>query len=152
MSPWGGPPAGSPWAAAPPAEPGEAEAAMRKARTALGWAVGAAVGAFLAMAVALASLAAAGSGAVDDEYSYDPLRSEVVGLPDGSALSGDRLERPLVDLLRSYGDEDVEVSCPDTAAVTISTAVVCTGAIEGSPWTGVVFFEDTEGTFVVLEV
>ena len=149
---WVGPPAGSSWPAAPPVTQGEAEAAMRKARTALGWAVGATVGAFLATAIALVSLLAAGAGSGDDDYSYDPLRSEVVGLPDGSALSGDRLERPLVDLLRSYGDEDVDVSCPDTAAVSVSTAVVCSGEIEGSPWTGIVFFEDAKGTFVVLEV
>ena len=33
-----------------------------------------------------------GSAAADD-YAYEPLRGEIVGLPDGSTLSGDRLER-----------------------------------------------------------
>lgn len=133
-----------------PAQP-DAAAALHKARTALGWAVGAAVGAFLAMAVAVVSLLAAGS-AVEGDYEYEPMRAEVVGLPAGAALSGDRLEHPLVDLLREQGVESVELTCPDTASVTVSTTVVCTGDVDGYVWTGVVFFEDTKGTFVVVEV
>jgi hypothetical protein len=99
-----------------------------------------------------ALLAAGGSSADDYGYDYEPLRSEVSGLADGTALGGDRLEYAVVDLLRSVGSEDVEVTCPDTEAVTVSTAVVCTGDVDGSAWTGIVFFEDTRGTFVVLEV
>ena len=34
----------------------------------------------------------------------------------------------------------------------VSTTVVCTGDVDGYVWTGIVFFEDTEGTFVVVEV
>jgi hypothetical protein len=129
----------------------DATAALHKARTALGWAVGAAVGAFLAMAVAVVSLLAAGTSGQDD-YAYEPMRAEVVGLPAGAALSGDRLEHPLVDLIREQGAESVDLTCPDTASVTVSTTVVCTGDIDGYVWTGVVFFEDTKGTFVVVEV
>ena len=127
-----GPPPPNPYPAdgwpVPPSQPDPA-AAQRTARTALGWAIGATVGAFLAMAVAVVSLLAA-----------------------GAALSGDRLEHPLVDLLREQGADSVELSCPDTASVTVSTTVVCAGDIDGSAWTGVVFFEDTKGTFVVVEV
>ncbi|HYN68338.1 MAG TPA: hypothetical protein VES93_15750 [Ornithinibacter sp.] len=129
----------------------EAEAALRKARTALGWAVGASVGALLAMLLAVGSLLAVG-GSSDDDYGYEPLRSEVSGLADRAALGGDLLEDAVVDLLRSVGSVDVGVTCPDTEAVTVSTAVVCTGDVDGSAWTGIVFFEDTQGTFVVLEV
>lgn len=129
----------------------DADAALRKARTALGWAIGATVGAALAMLLAVGALLLGGSAAADD-YAYEPLRGEIVGLPDGSTLSGDRLEHQLVDLLREVGAEDAEVSCPDTEAVTVSTAVVCTGDVDGYVWTGIVFFEDTEGTFVVVEV
>jgi hypothetical protein len=46
---------------------------------------------------------------------------------------------------------DIAVSCPDTASVTASTVVVCSGDVEGLQWTGVVFFEGREGSFVVLE-
>jgi hypothetical protein len=35
--------------------------------------------------------------------------------------------------------------------VTASTVVVCSGEVENFPWTGVVFFEGREGSFVVLE-
>ena len=140
-----------PWGAPDGRGPADAEAALRKARTALGWAIGATVGAALAMLLAVGALLLGGSAAADD-YAYEPLRGEVVGLPNGSTLSGDRLEHQLVDLLREVGAEDVEVSCPDTEAVTVSTAVVCTGDVDGYVWTGIVFFEDGEGTFVVVEV
>lgn len=154
----GAPQAGWPQAAAP--QPGwgtpaagardETEQALRKARTALGWAIGATVGAFLAMAIAVAALLV--SGSTGDDYGYEPLRGEVVGLPVGSALGGDRLKRSLDDRLRELGAEDVDISCPDTAAVTVSTAVVCSGAVDGYDWTGIVFFEDTEGGYVVVEM
>jgi hypothetical protein len=138
------------WGTAESSALNEAQAALRKARTALGWAIGATVGAFLAMLLAVGALVADGSSL--DDYTYEPLRGEIAALPDGAPLGSDRLEHVLVDLLREVGAEDLEVSCPDTASVTVSTAVVCTGDVEGSTWTGIVFFEDTKGTFVVVEV
>jgi hypothetical protein len=126
-------------------------AALRKARTALGWAVGAAAGAFLAMLLAVGALLATAVSSGDD-FSYEPLRSQVDGLTAGGALAGDTLEGPLGALLREVGSSDVSISCPDVAQVRVSTSVVCTGDVDGSAWTGIVFFEDDGGTFVVLEV
>ena len=126
-------------------------AALRKARTALGWAIGAVVGAFLAMLLAVGALLATAASSGDD-FSYEPLRSQVDGLTAGDALAGDTLEGPLGALLREVGSSDISISCPDVAQVQVSTSVVCTGDIDGSAWTGIVFFEDAEGTFVVLEV
>ena len=93
----------------------EAHTALRKARTALGWAIGATVGAVLAIVLAVVGLLIAGASAAEDAFAFEPLRGEVVGLPDGSPLGGERLEHQLVDLLREYGEEDIEISCPDTA-------------------------------------
>lgn len=150
-TPWHQPPASSPaWGGPDQRALQEAEAALRRSRTAFGWAIGATVGAFLALVIAVIALVGAGLGAAED-LPFEPLRGEVVGLPDGAALSGERLQHNLVDLLREYGS-DGEVTCPDTASVTTSTAVVCTGTVDDLEWTGIVFFEDAEGTFVVVEV
>ena len=139
------------WGTQPYAATGsDADAALRKARTALGWAVGAAVGAFLAMLLAVGALLATAASSGDD-FSYEPLRSQVE-VTEGEALAGDTLEGPLAALLREVGSSDVSISCPDVAEVRVSTSVVCTGDVDGSAWTGIVFFEDAEGTFVVLEV
>ena len=132
-----------------------AAAALRKAQTALGWAIGAAVGAGLALIGLLVVLVVDGSGGLggaEEDYYYETLRGEVVGLPAGSPLSGDRLERPIVDLLREYGIDEVEISCPDTPSVSVSTVVACTGGVDGYEWTGVVVFEDDKGSFAVIEL
>lgn len=129
--------------------------ALRTARTALGWAIGAAVGAGLALVGLLGVLVLNGSGiegGAEDDYVYETMRGEVVGLPEGSPLSGDRLERPIVDLLRGYGVEEAEVSCPDTPSVSVSTVVACTGEVDDYEWTGVVVFEDSQGSFAVVEL
>lgn len=153
-----------PWLQQPPAwgvpqQYGETdtEPALRKARTALGWAVGAAVGAFLAFGFAvLALVTTVGTGSsVDtfDDATYGPLRDQVEGFEDGGALAGPVLVGRLRNLLADEGVSlrDIAVSCPDTASVTASTVVVCSGEVESLQWTGVVLFEGREGSFVVLE-
>ena len=133
------------------------EPAVRKARTALGWAVGAAVGALLALGfAALALVAAVGSGSSADtteDTTYAPLRDQLEEFEDGDALPGPILVGRLRNLLADEGVSlrDIAVSCPDTASVTASTVVVCSGEVENFQWTGVVFFEGREGSFVVLE-
>jgi hypothetical protein len=89
---------------------------------------------------------------LDDSGFYESLRGEVVALPEGSALSGDRLEAALGNVLLDYYDEVDGLTCPDTASVRPSTTVVCTAKVDTYPWTGVVFFEDAKGSFVVLEL
>lgn len=161
VPPTGGGPAGSPapmsWEAqyaavtTPPVSPSTDPA--RRAGTALGWAIGAAVASGLALVVAVvAFVVAVGSGpAMGGGGLIEPLRGQVVGLPDGAALSGDRLERVLVDLEREWGAEDVRITCPETASVRVSTVIVCRGDIDGYEWTGAVLFEDSVGSFVVAE-
>ncbi|WP_392544007.1 hypothetical protein [Oryzobacter telluris] len=148
---WGPPPAYPGWA--PPATDSESATALRSARTALGWAIGAAVGAGLSLVLTLLLLVSdIGAAAVpEDGYYGETLRGEVVGLPDGAPLGADRLEHVLGNLFEDYGI-DHDVQCPDTAAVSVSTVVVCTGEVDGYEWTGVVVFEDTKGSFAVVEI
>ncbi len=133
------------------------EPAVRKARAALGWAVGAAVGALLALGFALlAVVATVGSGSSADtseDTVYEPLRDQLEEFEDGDALPGPILVGRLRNLLADEGVSlrDIAISCPDTASVTASTVVVCYGEVDALQWTGVVFFEGREGSFVVLE-
>lgn len=143
------------WAQRQPIGEPEGQAALRKARTALGWAIGAAVAAGLALLTAFVAViigAVSSDPYLDDSAFFESLRGEVVALPEGSALSGDRLEAALGNVLLDYYDEVDGLTCPDTASVRASTAIVCTAEIDTYPWTGVVFFEDAEGSFVVLEL
>lgn len=151
------------WGPAPGPFPGwsgpghdtDAAQALRSARTALGWAIGAAVGAGIALVLCLVLIVTGGTGLgsmpMEGDYYSETLRGEVVGVPDGSRLTGDRLEYVIGGLLDEYGI-DHDVSCPDTAAVTTSTVVVCRGEVDGYDWTGVVVFEDSAGSFAVLEL
>lgn len=131
----------------------EVVAAREKAGTAMGWGIAGALAGGLAFVVALVALGSSvvgGSGLGDDGY-FEPLRGEVVGLSDGAALSGDRLAYAIDALQRDWGYDMEDLSCPDTAAVSTSTVVVCTGSIDGFDWTGAVLFEDASGSFVVAE-
>ncbi|MGL5852366.1 MAG: hypothetical protein ACRCZD_16425 [Phycicoccus sp.] len=135
---------GAPWYRPVGSEDPEAR---RKAGTALGWAVAATVTAGLAVVLGVIVLVVFLSGG-----SYEPLRGDVGGLTAGAALSGDRLEEVVTDTQDEYGYVQERISCPDTSSVSASTAVVCTGRVDGFEWTGVVFFEDDSGAFVVLEL
>lgn len=131
--------------------PDAASSARSRAGLALGWAIGAAVAAGVAVVLAVIALVVSFSAGTFDDASYEPLSGQVPGLSDGATLSGDRLEYVLVNALRELGGEEVEIECPDTAAVSTSTLVVCRGDVDRYPWTGAVFFEDSEGRFVVAE-
>ncbi len=134
------------------AQPDEVERARSRAATALGWAIGAAVAAGVAIILAVVALvvSAAGGGALDDG-SYEALAGQVSGFSGGAPLSGDRLEQVLENGIRDFGGDVTELDCPDTASVSTSSVVVCTGEVDGYAWTGAVFFEDSAGSFVVAE-
>ena len=130
---------------------------MTKAGTALWWAIGAAVGALVALGFAVVALfVAVGTGPSTDPFDdsmYMPLRDHVEGFKDGQALPGPILVGQIRELLaeQDVSLRDIAISCPDTASVKASTVVVCSGDVEGFQWTGVVLFENSEGAFVVLE-
>lgn len=157
------------WPQPQPAGAQASELALRTSRTALGWAIASGVGVLLSLvgmaftfglaasaktqAKEASALAAdAQDVATEANLVYGPLRGVVWDLRAPGPLAGDLLEQPLTDLLAENGPDVQGLTCPDTALVTVSTAVVCTANTEDSIWTGIVYFEDTEGSFVVLEL
>ena len=143
-------PYAAPGWAAPAPEP-ESARAVRTARTALGWSIAAGVAAGLALVVAAVAAVASIGGGPDDDFFYETMRGQVVGLPTGGALSGDRLEHVIEGQLDEFAvGHDIE--CPDTEAVSVSTVVVCRGEVDDYEWTGVVVFEDDSGSFAVVEL
>jgi hypothetical protein len=148
------------WALPQPSAPQDPDATLRKARTALGWAIGAAVVAALALGLALFALvlagvamdeASAGGGTEESEF-FESLRGQVPGVTDGTYLPGSDLEHAIEEAFYDYDVTIEDLACPDTKAVTQSMAVVCTADINEYEWSGVVFFEDAEGSFVILEL
>ncbi|MGL5819797.1 MAG: DUF4333 domain-containing protein [Phycicoccus sp.] len=171
--PWAGPaPYGAPhdpgaYRLAPYGGPGstpgtsEASEARRRAGTALGWAIAAIVTAGLALVLGLVALIAAASAGEsfpdDGEYSFDDgypgaLRGKIAGFSPGAAVDGDVLERQITARQDADGYSQDAIRCPDTPSVRESSAIVCTGELDGEQWTGVVFVEDDSGAFVVLEL
>lgn len=152
--PYAGPPAGWPGGASPGQPAGDdASAARRRAGTALGWAIGAAVAAGLALVLGVVAVVTASAGGLFGGGGFfEPLRGRIDNLTAGSPLSGTSVEDAVTRAQDEFGYYQEEISCPDTDSVSASTAIVCTGRLDGYQWTGIVFFEDDEGTFVVLEL
>jgi len=127
----------------------EAEAALRKARTALGWAIGAAVGALLALIAAFAVpgvIAASSAEYADAGY---PVNGTVAAFRPGGALSGVTVASAVENALYDDGSDVEGVNCPDTAAAQVSTVVACTGTFDGDDWTLIVYLLDEEGSILV---
>lgn len=119
----------------------------------MGWGIAGAVAGGVALLVSLvtfAMLVFRGPGL--DAGPYDTLRGTLIGQTDGGSLGGDRLAITLEHLEDDYGYPDADFSCPDTARVTVSTVIVCHGQLDGYDWTGAVLFEDTDGSFAVVEL
>ena len=127
----------------------EAEAALRKARTALGWAIGAAVGALLALIAAFAVPGViAASSAVYADAGY-PVDGTVAAFRPGGALSGVTVASAVENALYDDGSDVEGVNCPDTAAAQVSTVVACTGTFDGDDWALIVYLLDEEGSILV---
>ncbi len=129
------------------------EAALRKARVALGWAIGAAVAAGLAAVGALIALLVAMGNSVEgplvNGYS---VRGQVGSFQPGEALSGDRLAATVIEALETDGSDVGSLLCPDTGSAGPSSVVVCTGDFDGrDDWTLVVYVIDAEGHILVTE-
>ena len=141
---YGGPEAG-------PGAPGES-AALRKARIALGWAIGAAVVASLAAVAAIVAFLVSMSNTVDglgDGYAID---ARLVDFHSGSDVDGYRMETAVTDALSADGSTGIDITCPETAKLRVSSTVVCTGTFDGSDnWVLVVYVVDDTGSLLVTE-
>ena len=147
----GGPPPSWPPQPSPGHEAGEARS---RAGVALGVAIGAGVLALLTLVVSVVALGVSVSGSGEDwtydDYGYEPMRGRIAGHPDGGTLGGDRMAYAVEQLQADWGYE-ADIECPDSSGVSVSSVVVCRGVVDEWDWTGAVFFEDTEGGFVVAE-
>lgn len=127
----------------------EAEAALRKARTALGWAVGAAVGALIALLAAfLVPLVTATSTFSDAGYPYS---GQIESFAPGRALTGSSVASAVEDVLVDDGADVSSIDCPDTATAQVSTVIACQGSVDDEDWTYVVYVLDDEGSILVTE-
>ena len=122
-------------------------------RTAL-WVAGCALLAGLvALAVAVVALVLALShGPVHGTESAEPLAGEVVGVPPGSSLSGDRLAHSVAVVLADAGADVETLECDDTLSVQRGAQVDCSGTVdEYDGWLGTVTFTSADGEFELYE-
>jgi hypothetical protein len=127
----------------------EAEAALRKARTALGWAIGASVGALLALVAAFAVPRVIAASSVEYADAGYPVNGTVAAFRPGGKLSGVTVALAVENALYDDGSDVEGVNCPDTAAAQVSTVVACTGTFDGDDWTLIVYLLDEEGSILV---
>jgi hypothetical protein len=129
----------------------EAEAALRKARTALGWAIGAAVGALLALLAAFAvPVAIDSTKEVYGDAGY-PLWGEVVGFTSGDALSGSASSFAVEQALTEDGADVDGIDCPDSPAARVSTVIACQGSVDGDDWVFLVHVLDDDGNILITQ-
>lgn len=127
----------------------EAEAALRKSRTAMGWAIAAAVGALVALVASFAVPALFPFGtSAGGAYSY---RGQVDSFEAGRALNGSSVSDAVEAALVGDGADVSSLDCPDTETVQVSTAIACQGSVDGSDWTYLVYVLDRQGSILITE-
>lgn len=77
------------------------------------------------------------------------LAGEVTVVDKGASHSD--LQESLVTAIEDDGGSVDEIVCPERSQVGQGLVTVCHGSVDGFDWTGVVVFEDDEGTFIVTE-
>ena len=77
------------------------------------------------------------------------LTGEVTVVDKGASYSD--LQDALVAAIEDDGGSVDEIVCPDRSQVGQGLVTVCHGSVDGFDWTGIVVFEDDEGSFVVTE-
>ena len=77
------------------------------------------------------------------------LSGEVTPIDNG--VTDVALRDSLVSLIEDDGGSVDEIECPPRSQVGQGLVTVCHGSVDGWAWTGVVVFEDDDGTFIVTE-
>ena len=77
------------------------------------------------------------------------LSGEVTVVDKGASYSA--LQDALVAAIEDDGGSVDEIVCPERSQVGQGLVTVCHGSVDGFDWTGVVVFEDEDGTFIVTE-
>ena len=95
--------------------------------------------------LALAAFILVGSGASGGWV----LSGEVTPIDKG--VTDVALQDSLASVIREDGGSVDKLECPPRSQVGQGLVTVCHGSVDGWDWTGVVVFEDDEGTFIVTE-
>jgi hypothetical protein len=77
------------------------------------------------------------------------LTGEVTVVDKGASYSD--LQDALTAVVEDDGGSVDEIVCPERSQVGQGLVTVCHGSVDGFDWTGIVVFEDDEGSFVVTE-
>lgn len=83
--------------------------------------------------------------------SWGPTRGTVAP-SSGSSLDGASLAAEIERRITDEGGAPEGITCPSTPKVAQDVTTVCHGDVDGDEWAFVVFFEDTEGRYTLLEV
>lgn len=141
-----GPPApGQYWTPPPPVSPVVFGESRRRGN---GLAITAVVLSAVALLVALgvaAALLFGGSGG-----PAGALSGQVTPVDHG--VASNNLQAELTKIITDDGGSVDTITCPDRSAVGQGLVTVCKGSVDGYDWTGIVVFEDAEGTFVLNEL
>jgi hypothetical protein len=107
----------------------------------------------LALLVALLALLVGGVSAVagDAGGGYGPMRGTIAS-DSGRGLTGPALAAEVVSKVSEDGGEPEGISCPRTTRVAQDVTTICHGFDFGAASTFVVFFEDDQGAYTVLEI
>ena len=72
--------------------------------------------------------------------------------PVDQAVASNNLQAELTKIITDDGGSVDTITCPDRSRVGQGLVTVCKGSVDGYDWTGIVVFEDAEGTFVLNEL
>lgn len=87
----------------------------------------------------------------DGSGGWGPTRGTVAP-SSGSSLDGPSLAAEIERQVTDEGGAPEGISCPSTPRVAQDVTTVCHGDVDGEEWAFVVFFEDTQGRYTLLEV
>jgi hypothetical protein len=72
--------------------------------------------------------------------------------PVDRAVASNDLQAELTKIITDDGSSVDTITCPARSEIGQGLVTVCKGSVDGYDWTGIVVFEDAEGTFVLNEL
>jgi hypothetical protein len=137
------PPQGQYWAPTPPPQ-GYAAPAKRGNGLAITAVVLSALALLVAIGVAIMMVGSSAGGPTG------ALSGQVT--PVDKAVASNDLQAELTKIITDDGGSVDTITCPARSQIGQGLVTVCKGSVDGYDWTGIVVFEDAEGTFVLNEL
>jgi hypothetical protein len=72
--------------------------------------------------------------------------------PVDKGVASNDLQAELTKIITDDGGSVDTITCPARSEIGQGLVTVCKGSVDGYDWTGIVVFEDAEGTFVLNEL